>query len=107
VYDNTLAQRALSPGKGGLNVRKRILDWDNMPIQRGDIKAVRVVEGLPTMAQGNTYRRISHYHHEPKRILGTAPVYTDGSFRVEVPTEMPIHFQTLNAEGRVLSNQLS
>jgi len=107
VYDNTLADRALSPGKGGWNVRKRILDWDNKPIQRGDIKAVRVVEGLPVMAQGNTYRRISHYHHEPKRILGTAPVYPDGSFRMQVPTEMPMHFQTLDAEGRVLTTQLS
>lgn len=93
VYNNTLARRALG--------------WKDKPIQRGDIKAVRVIEGLPVVAQSNTYRRISHYHHEPKRILGTAPVYEDGSFRIRVPTEMPLHFQTLDANGRALTTQLS
>jgi len=93
VYNNTLARRALGPG--------------DKPIQRGDIKAIRVIEGLPIVAQTNTYRRISHYHHEPKRILGTAPVYEDGSFFIKVPTEMPLHFQTLDANGRALTTQLS
>ena len=93
VYDNTLARRALG--------------WKEKPIQRGDIKAIRVIEGLPIVAQTTTYRRIAHYHHEPTRILGTAPVYEDGSFRIKVPTEMPLHFQTLDADGRALTTQLS
>jgi len=93
VYNNTLAKRALG--------------WGDPPIKRGDIKAVRVIEGLPIVAQTNTYRRIAHYHHEPKRILGEAPVYEDGSFYVKVPTEMPVHFQTLDKDGRALTTQLS
>ena len=93
VYNNTLARRALG--------------WKDKPIERGDIKAVRVIEGLPITAQTNTFRRISHYHHEPTRILGEAPVYEDGSFYIKVPTEMPLHFQTIDKNGRAVTTQLS
>ena len=110
VYENSLADRAFKPEKGGDRFMRRAADpWkdNNESIKRGDIKSVRIVEGLPVYAEGNTYRRISHYHHEPKRILGEAPVYEDGSFRVDVPVDTPIHFQTLDENGRVLSTQLS
>jgi hypothetical protein len=38
----------------------------------------------------------------PRRVLGTAPIESDGSFNIEVPADMPLLFQTLDARGLAL-----
>jgi hypothetical protein len=53
----------------------------------GAIRHVRVIEGLP------------------RRILGVAPVESDGSFHVRVPAETPITFQLLDQDYVALRTQ--
>lgn len=38
------------------------------------------------------------------QFIGVAPVFEDGSVAAEVPAEVPIQFQLVNAEGRVVVN---
>lgn len=73
-------------------------------VPKGDIKAIRVVEGLPRPAGGDTKVSINRIH-EVKRILGDAPVYPDGSFYFEAPANVPLHFQTIGKDGMVLTNE--
>ncbi len=42
-----------------------------------------------------------------KRILGTAPVEADGSFRVQVPSGVTVHFQLLDEKQRALQTMRS
>ncbi len=37
---------------------------------------------------------------EKRALLGFAPVYSDGSFRIKVPADTPISFATLDEHGR-------
>ncbi len=39
------------------------------------------------------------------RVLGTAPLESDGSFYVEVPADRPVRFQVLDGEGTVLLHE--
>ena len=82
-------------------------DFSSLGEDATTIFKVRVLQGLPLYVLGNTHRRSSHYFHEPKRILGEVPVESDGSFRVRIPTEIPIHFQTLDKNDRVISTMRS
>ncbi len=42
-----------------------------------------------------------------KRVLGTAPVYGDGSAAFEVPARTPLYFQALDEEGHVVQTMRS
>lgn len=42
-----------------------------------------------------------------KRVLGTAPVYDDGSAAFEVPARTPLYFQALDAKGHVVQSMRS
>jgi hypothetical protein len=75
-----------------------------LKVPKGDIKAIRVVEGLPRPAGGDTKVSINRIH-EVKRILGEAPVFPDGSFYFEAPANVPLHFQTMGKDGMVLTNE--
>ena len=66
--------------------------------QPGDVAEVMVIEAIPTMP--GDPRGISTTEFERKRILGTAPVETDGSFHIRVPANMPLSFNLLDADGR-------
>ena len=66
--------------------------------QPGEVSQVMVIEALPTMP--GDPRGISTTEFERKRILGTAPVESDGSFRIRVPANTPISFNVLDADGR-------
>ncbi len=70
----------------------------------GEIKSLRVVEGLPRPAGGDTKVSINRIH-EVKRILGEVPIYPDGSFFFEAPANTPLHFQTIGQDGIMLTNQ--
>ncbi|MBP3694128.1 MAG: SUMF1/EgtB/PvdO family nonheme iron enzyme [Thermoguttaceae bacterium] len=39
---------------------------------------------------------------DPKRVLGTVPVYEDGSASFRMPANTPVAFQALDAEGRAI-----
>ena len=72
-------------------------DGQEIP-QPGEVVDVMVVEAIPTMP-GDT-RAISSTEFERKRILGTAPIESDGSFHIEVPANTPIAFLVRDALGR-------
>ncbi len=126
VYENSLLKRAFEPQeKGGWRFRKdgnkadawweysgsedysTPYDFSSLGEDATTVFKVRVLQGLPLYVLGNTHRRSSHYFHEPKRILGEVPVESDGSFRVRIPTGIPIHFQTLDKNDRVISTMRS
>jgi len=51
-----------------------------------------------------------HLQDDPpmtERVLGEAPVEADGSFHIEVPAQIPLRFQLLDAEGNILGEQHS
>ena len=66
-------------------------------LAHGLIKHVRVLEGI-----SNDRKAV-----ETHRILGTAPVETDGSFHIRVPAETPLAFQLLDKKGKVIISQHS
>ncbi len=72
---------------------------------------VRLVEGVPVVArhstQTNQHEVWKNHGGTFARVLGTAPLATDGSFFVEVPADRLLHFQVLDSNRRVLGNQLT
>jgi hypothetical protein len=73
-------------------------------IKTGEVKRVRVVEGVPISKQraGETIPRMLSLPWSRTRILGEAPVEPDGSFLAKVPGDTPLYIQTLNEEGMAL-----
>ncbi len=67
-----------------------------------EVKSVMVIEGLGIQPNDPNMREIGHTEFEPKRILGVAPVYADGSFAIRVPVNTPISFNTLDSLGRAI-----
>lgn len=45
--------------------------------------------------------------HHSEKVLGAAPVESDGSFYIKVPADRPIRFELLNAKGAVIHAQKS
>ncbi len=78
--------------------RKMKADWDQ-------IRAIRVL-----MSRGLTTRS-SHWDfvHQGKEVieLGTVPIAEDGSIFVEVPADVPLAMQAVDAEGRSELNEMS
>jgi hypothetical protein len=62
-------------------------------IRKGDVKQVRLIQGIPSVTASTALET---------RILGEAPVESDGSFFVRVPADTPFYIQTLNAQGQPL-----
>jgi hypothetical protein len=50
---------------------------------------------------GQTVRVYTHRAAKPQ-LLGEAPVYSDGSFYIQIPGEIPIRMELLDAAGRVV-----
>ncbi len=72
-------------------------------VPRGTIKRLRVVAyhyGYPGMAGPDKIGRGGPW--EVMRILGTVPVYEDGSAKFRVPANTPISLQALDAEGKAV-----
>ncbi|MCX5673969.1 MAG: SUMF1/EgtB/PvdO family nonheme iron enzyme [Planctomycetota bacterium] len=72
-------------------------------VPRGTVKRLRVY------THHYAYRGMGGHSHigidgpwDAKRILGTVPVYDDGSAMFRVPANMPIVVQPLDAEGRAV-----
>jgi len=73
-------------------------EWDR-------VRAVRVYIGQPL-----SLRSARHQYGHIGTVgvdLGTFPVMPNGSFNVEVPADMPLAIQAVDAEGRAVVNELS
>ena len=68
--------------------------------QRGvdPIDSIAVIAARPTMA--GEMNNISANDFEKRALIGMAPVYPDGSFRIKVPANTPISFATLDQNSR-------
>lgn len=70
---------------------------DNIePLQEGQIKYVRVIEGVPHRLDSQTTDVQDTFGG--RRLLGIAPVEPDGSFHIRVPAETPVTFQLLDED---------
>lgn len=73
-------------------------------VPRGTVKALRV------FTYEFAYQGMGAEPHsvgldgpwDPKRVLGTVPVYEDGSASFRIPATTPVAFQALDAEGRAI-----
>jgi hypothetical protein len=82
----------------GEDVYARGNDGQEQPA-RGSVSQIMVVEGVPT-TEGMAGMEVSATEFERKRILGFAPVLSDGSFSIRVPANTPISIHTLDELGR-------
>ena len=39
------------------------------------------------------------------RLLGTTPIHPDGSFNIEVPADVPVRFELVDEDGRMLVHE--
>ena len=69
------------------------------------VRAVRVLGAVPLTTR-SSHSHIVHVGHETVE-LGTVPLAEDGSFFVEVPADMPLALQAVDAEGRSELNEMS
>jgi HEAT repeat protein len=69
------------------------------------VRAVRVL-GARGISVRSSHSYLVHIGSEVIE-LGTVPLAPDGSFSVEVPADMPIAFQAVDAEGRSELNEMS
>ncbi|MBI2924174.1 MAG: PD40 domain-containing protein [Verrucomicrobia bacterium] len=82
----------------GLILCNSVFNTDQ-PLDKKSVRYVRVLEGVQmgqSIAANAAFRT---------RILGQAPIHPDGSFYVEVPADVPIHFELLDADGRMLIHE--
>ena len=73
-------------------------DWER-------IRAIRVLGAVPLTIR-SSHSHIVHVGHETVE-LGTVPIAPDGSFSIEVPADMPLALQAVDAEGRSELNEMS
>jgi hypothetical protein len=77
----------------GLNVYLNDLGRDLDP---GTVARLRIIEGLqPSAGAGPSLLA-------PRRLVGEAPVEADGSFHVQVPSEIPLQLQIVDKDGLAL-----
>lgn len=84
-------------------------------VQRGEVKALRVVEAPEKRfwtssawgGQGTESPAMNWHNFENKRILGTVPVEEDGSAYFTVPSDSFVYFQLLDEKGRMVQSMRS
>ncbi len=69
------------------------------------VRAIRVLGAKPLTTR-SSHSHIVHAGHETME-LGTVPLAPDGSFSVEVPADIPLMLQAVDAEGRSELNEMS
>ena len=77
----------------GLNIYESDLDSRNW--KRGLVKRIRILEGLPRSADASSPLL-------GKRFLGEFAIEEDGSFHAQVPANVPVQIQALDANGMAL-----
>jgi Hydrazine synthase alpha subunit middle domain len=65
-------------------------------------RAVAPQEGMSGMREA-----IGETDFEPQQILGYAPIEPDGSFKLEVPADVPLALSIIDAKGRALQSHLN
>jgi hypothetical protein len=73
-------------------------------IKQGGVKRVRFIEGVVRTATESSGKGAAQGPFIPRRLIGEAPVETDGSFNVIVPADTPLLLQTLDEHGLALGN---
>jgi hypothetical protein len=73
-------------------------------LKQGEIKRVRFIEGVARTAAEPAAKGAAQGPFIPRRLVGEAPVETDGSFNVIVPADTPLLLQTLDEHGLALGN---
>jgi len=78
--------------------------WPKLPAgEKNKIKALRIVQVLPkTTPNANSPMVGAAFASPGKQVLGTVPVEEDGSAYFECPSNIPVLFQALDAEGRAV-----
>jgi hypothetical protein len=69
----------------------------------GMVKRVRFLEGVPQSPAARSNGPVPPGGFVPRRLVGEAPVEEDGSFNVELPADIPLLLQTLDADGMALA----
>ena len=69
------------------------------------VRAIRVL-GARGLTTRSSHSHIVHAGHETVE-LGAVPIAADGSFYVEVPADLPLALQAVDAEGRSELNEMS
>ena len=105
LVDSVDRLRAGQPGATGFLycqdarfTRKTKADW-------AQIRAIRVLGAL-ALTTRSSHSHIVHAGHQTVE-LGTVPLAPDGSFYIEIPADMPVALQAVNAEGRSELNEMS
>ncbi len=80
------------------NTKQKNAEWDR-------VRAIRIYEGNPMRLRSarHQYGHVGTVGVE----LGTIPLMTDGSFIVEVPADVPLAIQAVDAEGQAVVSELS
>ena len=64
---------------------------------------VRAMRGVPPPSGGmGTRQAIGETEFEQMQILGYAPIEPDGSFKLQVPADVPLALSVVDAEGRAI-----
>jgi hypothetical protein len=86
-----------------------VYNSDRLPasVEEGGIRRVRVIEGVPRLEvpwdpqSPLAERRLGAIS---ARLLGEAPVEPDGSFHIDLPADLPVRLQLLDAAGEALAS---
>ena len=90
-------------------------------IKPGQIRRVRIIEGFGVEDKSERFRTLvpgigfssfgsstnSISNFEQKRVVGEAPVASDGSFFVKVPADTVLHLQVVDENGMALQDALT
>jgi hypothetical protein len=76
-------------------------DGQEVPVKGVDeINEIAIIAGIPTMrGEQNDF---SANEFEKRALLGYAPVYPDGSFKIKVPANVPLTFATVDSLRRAI-----
>ena len=101
-----LEEKALPEGQEALVYLEDVYQGPGLAgVPRGTVKSLRVFTyhfGYQKLA-GIDHRVGADGPWEVKRVLGAAPVETDGSAFFRVPARTPVSFQPLDAEGKAVA----
>ncbi|MHB8862950.1 MAG: HzsA-related protein [Pirellulaceae bacterium] len=95
VIASTLRRAAPATGRIYCN---SVFNTD-LPFEPAQVKYVRVIEGIQ---MGLSINANAAWR---TRELGTTPLHPDGSFYVEVPADVPLRFELLDTDGRILVHE--
>lgn len=99
VRSTTLKPTAAgTPAATGRIICNNVFNTD-LPFDKSAVRTVRVLEGVQmgqSIAANAAFRT---------RLLGTVPIHADGSFSIEVPADVPLRFELLDEDGRMLVHE--